>query len=30
MAQYVPTNLGNIWYSEEDIQGAKQESSKTW
>ncbi len=26
----VRSYFGNIWYSEEDIQAAKQEFSKTW
>jgi hypothetical protein len=30
MALCVPTGLGNILYSEEDIQAAKQEFPKIW
>jgi hypothetical protein len=26
----VPTSLGNIWHSKEDIQAAKQEFPQTW
>jgi hypothetical protein len=30
MALCFPTGLSNTWYSEEDIQAAKQKPSKTW